>query len=86
MLDNSPPLAIHRLDEILKSPDTDVGRALSDIIWVSQNGFPASGSHEGSANQPLQRTTNSSDQLTLVAIWRHTVSTRSGPVSAVAGR
>jgi len=34
----------------------------------------------------LQRTTNSSVQLTLVAAWRHTVSAGSGPVSAVAGR
>ncbi len=72
MLDNSPPLGIHRLDEVLKSPDTDVGRALSDIIWVSQNGFPASGSHEAPANQPLQRTTNSLVHLTLGAAWRHT--------------
>ncbi len=34
----------------------------------------------------LQRTTNSSLGLTLVAVWRHIVARGSGPVSAVAGR
>ncbi len=38
------------------------------------------------ADNPLQRTNNSSVQLTWVAVWRHIVSARSGPVSAVAGR
>jgi len=40
----------------------------------------------GLANKALQRTINSSVELTLVAIWRHTESTGSGSVSAVAGR
>jgi hypothetical protein len=35
------------------------------------------------SNKPLQRTINSSVQLTLVAVWRHTVSAGSDPVSAV---
>jgi hypothetical protein len=37
-------------------------------------------------NKALQRTTNSSAQLTLVAAWRHTLLAGSGPVSAFAGR
>jgi hypothetical protein len=37
-------------------------------------------------NKALQRTSNSFVQLTLVAIWRHTVSIGSDPVSTVAGR
>jgi hypothetical protein len=37
-------------------------------------------------NKSLQRTSSSSIQLTLVAVWWHTVSVGSGPVSAVAGR
>jgi len=37
-------------------------------------------------NQALQRTSNSSVQLTAVAVWRHTLVAGSGPVSAVAGR
>ena len=37
-------------------------------------------------NKALQRTSNSSVQLTLVAAWRHTSSAGSDPVSAVAGR
>ncbi len=40
----------------------------------------------GAAYQPLQWTNNSSVQLDLVAVWRHTVSNGSGPVSAVADR
>jgi hypothetical protein len=38
------------------------------------------------ANKALQRTRNTSAQLTHRAVWRHTVSAGSGPVSAVAGR
>ena len=37
-------------------------------------------------NKALQRTSNSSVQLTMVAFWRHTRGAGSGPVSAVAGR
>jgi hypothetical protein len=37
-------------------------------------------------NKALQRTINSSVQLTLVAVWRHTDSAGLAPVSAVAGR
>jgi hypothetical protein len=37
-------------------------------------------------NKALQRTINRSVQLTLVAVWRHTVSAGSDPISAVAGR
>jgi hypothetical protein len=33
-----------------------------------------------------RRTSNSSVQLTLVAVWRHTLEAGSGPFSAVAGR
>jgi hypothetical protein len=44
-----------------------------------------SGLHAPSA-KPLQRTNNSSLQLTVVAAWWHTVSAGSRLVSAVAGR
>ena len=37
-------------------------------------------------NKPLQRTSNSLVQLTLVAAWRYTSEAGSDPVSAVAGR
>ena len=37
-------------------------------------------------NKALNRTVNSSAQLTLGAIWRHTLVAGSGPVSAVASR
>ena len=44
--------------------------------------------HQGQLrhNQALQRASNSSAQLTLGAIWRHTLMVESDPVSAVAGR
>jgi len=37
-------------------------------------------------DKALQRIINSSVQLTVVAVWRHTLVTGSGPVGAVAGR
>jgi hypothetical protein len=39
-----------------------------------------------SLNEPLQRTRGSSLRLTLVAVWRHTGSVESDPVSAVVRR
>jgi len=38
------------------------------------------------SNKPMNQSVNSSIQLALGAIWRHTGSLRSGPVSAVASR
>jgi hypothetical protein len=37
-------------------------------------------------NKALQRTINSSVQLTWVAVWRHILVAGPGPVSAVSGR
>jgi hypothetical protein len=52
--------------------------ANAPVLFVSSSSMPP--------NQELQRTTNSSLQLTMAAAWRHTTSAGSGPVSAVAGR
>ena len=46
----------------------------------------AIGTQSAPPNQVLQRISNSSLQLTLLAVWRHTRVAGSGPVSAVAGR
>ena len=43
------------------------------------------GGSRSASNEVLQRTTNSFVELTLPAIWRHTASAGSDPVSAVAG-
>ena len=36
-------------------------------------------------SKPLQRSSNSSFQLALASVWRHTMSAMSGPAGAVAG-
>ena len=43
-----------------------------------------SGKYALDRDKPLQRTINSAVQLTIVVAWRHTVSSGSGRVSAVA--
>ncbi len=65
------------------------GRASNRPWALGSNGTRITSIFEQSAtqpNKPMNRSVNSLIHLTLGAVWRHTVSLRSGPVSAVATR
>ncbi len=77
------------------------GKRLEAVAWPLIRGLFVSNSVSSAAQQlrftpllgslaalpkPLQRTSDSSVQLTLGGVWRHTLATGSDPVSALAGR